>query len=182
VTILLIGYRGSGKTSVGKLLAAKLGVEFVDTDQLVVMRAGKTIKEIFELQGESAFRDLESAVLEDAIRWLDDRVIATGGGMVLRESNRKLMLASGAYRVYLKSDPATLHARIQADLATAESRPALTSLGGSVEEVRQVLAQREPLYDEVKSFHINVTHLSVEQVTKMILAEIQSDSGRCFPG
>ncbi|MFT3787712.1 MAG: shikimate kinase [Tepidisphaeraceae bacterium] len=182
MTILLLGYRGSGKTSVGKLVAAKLGVEFIDTDQVLQLRAGKTIREIFATQGELAFRDLESSVLEDALRWTGDRVIATGGGIILRDSNRALLERSGAYRFYLRCDADVLHARIHADVGTAENRPALTSLGGGLDEIRSLLAAREPLYEQAKTHQIDVTNLSVEVVAKMIVAEVGTDSFRCFPG
>lgn len=182
MTIVLLGYRGSGKTTVGRVVAAKLGVEFVDTDALVQMRAGKSIREIFEQQGEPAFRDLESAVLEDVVRWTDDRVIATGGGIVLRESNRELLSRSGAYRYYLKAPAEVLFERIHADASTAATRPALTKLGGGIEEIQQLLAQREPLYESVKTRSIDVTAIPPEVVAKMILAEVATDSGRCFPG
>jgi shikimate kinase len=182
MTIVLIGYRGSGKTTVGRIVAAKLGVEFVDTDALVQMRAGKTIREIFEQQGEPAFRGIEAGVLEDVLRWTDDRVVATGGGVVLREANRELLTQSGAYRYYLKSPAEVLFERINADASTASSRPALTRLGGSVEEVRTLLAQREPLYAAAATHTIDVSSLKPEVVAKMILAEVATDSGRCFPG
>lgn len=176
MTVVLLGYRGSGKTSVGRELALRLGIECVDTDDLIVLRAGMTIREIFERRGEPHFRDLEAGVLDDALRWLGDRVIATGGGIVLRERNRSLLERSGAHRVYLRGDPELLHERISGDAATTASRPALTNLGGSVEEVRQLLAQREPLYRAVMTAEIDIAGLSVAEVTDRLVSLIGAGS------
>jgi shikimate kinase len=169
MNVVLLGFRGSGKTSVGRALAERLGVELIDTDALVVLRAGMTIREIFETSGEPHFRDLEAAVLEDALRWLGERVIATGGGIVLRETNRVLLARSGCHRIYLRCDPSVLHQRITQDAATASSRPALTTLGGSLEEVRQLVAQREPLYRSVMSREVDVTALDVPSIVAELL-------------
>ncbi|HQY87655.1 MAG TPA: shikimate kinase [Tepidisphaeraceae bacterium] len=166
--IVLIGYRGSGKTTVGRKLADRAGVELIDTDEIVVRRAGKSIREIFESDGEVAFRDLESSVLEDAARWLENRVLSTGGGIVLRESNRNLLRLAGNIRIYLEADAQTLFARIHADPSTNESRPALTALGGSVEEVRSMLEKRDPLYREV-STHVLDARLDSDELVESIL-------------
>lgn len=180
--ILLLGYRGSGKSTVGRLVAEQRGVEFVDTDVLVQTRAGRSIRDIFEQQGEPAFRDFEAGVLEDVLRWTGDRVIATGGGIVLRESNRELLVRSGACRFYLKAPAEVLFERINADASSATSRPALTKLGGSVDEVRQLLAQREPLYDAVKTHTIDVSTMTPDRVAKVILAELGADPGSMLFG
>ena len=179
--IVLMGARGCGKTTVGRLVASRLSVEFVDIDDVIVARAGKTIRQIFAADGEPAFRDIESAALADALRWLDGRVLSLGGGTVLRESNRDLLARSSAYRYYLRCDPEQLHTRIVADPNTAANRPALTKLGGSVEEVRELSAIREPLYRAAMTREIDVTSLTAKQVAMTILGEVQGDSHRCFP-
>lgn len=165
--VVLLGYRGSGKTSVGVKLADKLWAEFVDTDAEIVRRAGKTIREIFETQGEPAFRDLESAVLLDVLKRESD-VIALGGGMVLREANRTALKTSPHSRVYLKCDVHELHTRIHGDPRTAESRPALTHLGGGVEEIQTLMNIREPLYRECSTAELDVTNLSVDEVVQRL--------------
>lgn len=178
--IVLLGSRGSGKTTVGKLVAAQFGIEFVDVDDVIVARAGKPIREIFAQDGEPAFRDIEAAVLADALRWTGDRVIGLGGGTVLRPANRELLTLSAAYRYYLRCDVEVQHARITADPRSASTRPALTNLSG-LEEIRHLMAIREPLYRAVMTREIDVTNLSPRQVAMMIIGEVQSDSGRCFP-
>ncbi|MDB5326016.1 MAG: aroK [Phycisphaerales bacterium] len=165
--IVLIGYRGSGKTSVGRLLADRRGAAFVDADVVLVARAGRSIREIFEQSGEAAFREMESEVLQDLL----DRpgeVISLGGGVILREANRKRLIESGLPRVYLRAGAQTLHDRIHADPATAANRPALTHLGGGVEEIRTLLAAREPLYREVATHELDVTGLSVDEVVSRL--------------
>jgi shikimate kinase len=179
--IVLMGMRACGKTTVGKLLANTFDCEFVDVDDLIVRRAGKSIADIFATEGEPQFRDIEAGVLEDSMRWTDDRVLSLGGGTVLRESNRDLLKRSGAYRVYLRCDPHILNDRMNADPQSALTRPALTHLGGGLAEVEHLLKVREPLYREVKTMEIDVSHLTPQQVSKMILADVQSDTGRCFP-
>lgn len=179
--IVLLGARGSGKTTVGQMVASRLSIEFVDVDDLIVARAGKSIREIFADDGEPRFRDIEAEVLADAIRWTGDRVISLGGGTVLREENRDLLKRSASYRYYLRADADTLHARITADPRSAANRPALTAYAGSVEEVRHLLAIREPLYREVMTRELDGSSLSPKQLAMMILGEVQSDSGRCFP-
>jgi shikimate kinase len=168
MSILLIGYRGSGKTTIGKRLADRLWQPFVDTDDLVVNQAGKSIKQIFEQQGEASFRDVEEQAVKEAMS-LSDNVIALGGGAILREANRKAIKNSGRPVIYLRCEAPELHKRIQADPATAESRPSLTHLGGSLEEITQLLAEREPFYREVKTAELDVTRLTPEDACVYIV-------------
>jgi shikimate kinase len=164
MSIVLIGYRGSGKTTVGRLLGQKLGKPFVDADELIVARTGKTIAEIFANGGEQAFRDLESKVVAE-IAGHADHVIALGGGALGREKNRDAIKAARHMIVYLRCVPEELLRRIEADRETAKTRPALTPLGGSVEEIRQLLASREPIWLEMTTHQLDVTRLSPEQAT-----------------
>src|SRR5215218_3962783 len=122
MSIVLIGYRGSGKTTIGQKLADRLWQKLVDTDKLVVEKAGRNIKDIFELQGEERFRDLESEAVKEVMA-RKDVVISMGGGAVLREENREAIEASGHKVIYLRCLPEVLHERIQADTATAAMRP-----------------------------------------------------------
>src|SRR5688500_9284949 len=94
MNLFLIGYRGSGKTTVAAELAPRLGWKWLDADDEVERRAGRTIKDIFAASGEQAFRDLEAAVIADMAK-LSDRVIALGGGAVLRDDNRQAIRSSG---------------------------------------------------------------------------------------
>src|SRR3954468_8661514 len=104
MSIVLIGYRGSGKTTTGQKLADRLWQDLVDTDKLIVKKAGKSIKEIFEQEGEGRFRDLESEVVREVVK-LQDVVISMGGGAVLREENRQAIKDSGHKVIYLKCEP-----------------------------------------------------------------------------
>src|SRR5438105_407154 len=129
MTLCLIGYRGSGKTTTGRLLAGRLSLTFVDTDEWIVRQAGKTIKEIFEQSGEQAFRDIETRVVREVCQ-LDDVVISFGGGALDREENREAVKDAGRKLIYLRCAPAELLRRIRNDPQTAAARPNLTSLGG----------------------------------------------------
>jgi shikimate kinase len=162
MSIVLIGYRGSGKTTIGQKLADRLLQTLVDTDALVVQRAGKSIKEIFDQHGEPHFRDLESLVVRE-VAALQDVVISLGGGAVLREENRKALQEAGHKIIYLKCDPEELHRRIQADASTSLMRPNLTEHAGGQEEIEKVLAEREPVYRSFKTAELDVTNLSPEE-------------------
>ena len=167
MSALLIGYRGSGKTTIGRKLADRLWQSFVDVDELIVKDAGKSIKDIFEQDGEPAFRDLEEKALRQAVA-MSEHVVALGGGSVLRESNRDSIKASGRKVIYLRCTPAELHKRIAADPQTAAMRPSLTQLGGSVEEIEKLLAEREPLYRQVMTAELEVTRLTPEEAVVYI--------------
>ncbi len=168
MSTLLIGYRGSGKTSIGKKLADRLWQPFVDTDDLIVRAAGKSIREIFADSGEQTFRDLETQALQQALA-LFDHVISLGGGAVIREQNRQLIRQSGHRVIYLRCEAATLHQRITADPHTAASRPPLSPLGGNLDEIRAILAQREPWYRQVMTAELDVTNLSIEEAVVYIV-------------
>jgi shikimate kinase len=168
MSILLIGYRGSGKTTIGRRLADRLWQPFVDVDEMVVSNAGKSIREIFEQEGEKAFREKEEEAVRQACA-LRERVISWRGGCVLRESNREVNKQSGYPAIYLKCEPAELHKRIHADPATAAMRPSLTHLGGGIEEITQLLDEREPLYRQVKTAELDVTHLTPEEAVVYIV-------------
>jgi shikimate kinase len=168
MSIALLGYRGSGKSTVGKRLADRLWQKFVDTDELVVRAAGASIKDIFANQGEPAFRDLESRVVAEASK-LTDHVIALGGGAVLREENRRALKDAGLKMIYLRCEPDELVRRIQSDPLTGDTRPDLTELGGGIDEVRRVLAEREPVYRSVMTAELDVTHLSPQDAVVYII-------------
>src|SRR5262245_20417230 len=133
--IILIGYRGTGKTTVAQLLAGRLGWEAIDADRVLEARYGRSIREIFAEEGEAGFRDKEAAVLEESCRG-QRAVLASGGGVVLRPENRQRVTAAG-FVVWLTADPETIWQRLQGDQSTADRRPAL-SVGG-LAEIEQLL-------------------------------------------
>lgn len=163
----LIGSRGSGKSTVGRVLAARLGRAFVDADVVLEADAGLSIADIFAAEGEGGFRDRETATLRKLAAG-SPAVIATGGGIVLRPENRDLLRSSG-FVVWLTADPELLWNRIAYDPNTAARRPNLTAAGG-LAEVRQLLAAREPLYRDTAHFVVDAAR-SPEEVAADILPE-----------
>lgn len=169
MSIILIGYRGSGKTTLGGQLAEKLGWPFVDLDRRIVEKAGMSIREIFTRHGETGFRKMETQHLLDVVQ-LQSHVISLGGGAVLAEENRRAINSSKHHVVYLKATPEELHRRIVADPATAAQRPGLTHLGGSVDEVRTLLSKRESLYQELKTIELDVNSLPTDALVVQLHA------------
>lgn len=149
--VFLIGPRASGKTSLGRLLAERTGAAFVDADAVAVERAGCEIADFVEKEGWAAFRALESTILDELAARSAPLVAATGGGVVLNPANRSRMREAGVV-VYIEVSAQTLADRLGADLLPGQ-RPSLTGRS-PVEEVAQVLAEREPLYKETA--HIDV--------------------------
>lgn len=176
--VFLIGPRGSGKSTVGRLLAARLGWAFVDADEELEARAGRSIADIFAADGEPAFRDLESAVLRD-LAGRDRHVTACGGGVVLREDHRQLLRTAG-HCIGLIGDPATLAERLAADPSTAGRRPALTALPGRA-EIEAVLREREPLYRETAHCVVATDGRSPNEVVSAILSAWPTGSSSTCP-
>jgi shikimate kinase len=162
--LFLIGLRGSGKSTIARILAQELGWSWLDADEVLEKRYGQSIKAIFAAEGEAGFRDKESAILAELCR-LPRHVIATGGGVVLRESNRSLLRSSGRV-VWLSADVETLWQRVQTDGATTERRPPLT-VGGRA-EMEEMLRLREPLYRQCADHSVQ----TAARVPSEIAAEI----------
>ena len=167
MTIVLVGLRGSGKSTVGKLVAAELGWAFADSDARIEQVAGCSIAKIFAAEGEAGFRQRESAALAELLGE-ESRVLATGGGAVLSVANRALMRPH--FVVLLRADPAILAARLRADPQSATTRPALTEL--SIEaELHELAAQRQTLYREVARYEVDAGRLSPGMVASDIVRE-----------
>jgi shikimate kinase len=169
--VLLIGPRGAGKTTVARLLAERLGWTWLDADAVLEARFGRSIRSIFQEEGEAGFRDREAAVLRELCR-VRGQVIATGGGVVLRADNRERLRASGRV-VWLTADSGTLWQRLQADAATPERRPTLTV--GGLAEVESLLQAREPLYRTCADQVVSTVGRSPPEVVDAILAGWQRE-------
>lgn len=149
--IALVGYRGTGKTTVGRLLAARLGWDFLDADEVLEADAGMAIPTIFANEGEPAFREREAAVIQ-RLTQRERLVLATGGGAVLRPENRDALKRFGLV-VWLVGDPETIRKRLGTHAGVA-SRPSLTA-AGTLAEVETVLQARTPLYREVATLTLD---------------------------
>jgi shikimate kinase len=167
--VALVGYRGTGKSTVGRLLAERLNRPFQDADHALEARAGRSIREIFAEHGEPAFRDEEEATLRELVEQ-SDLVLATGGGVILRESNRALLRQFGTV-VWLTANEDVLGSRLCTD--DAGLRPALTQ-AGLLAEIATVLKQRTPLYREVADLVVDTSQKTPFQVVDEILRSIEA--------
>lgn len=172
MTIILFGYRGCGKTTLGKKLANQLWKEFVDGDEAVRARFdGRSIVDIWENEGEPRFREVEAEVTAELCR-REDHVVALGGGALMHPDARQAVKdAPDAVRLYLSCEPEELCRRIHADTTTTTERPAMTDLGGGIEEITKLLEVRDPIYREVADHVFNVTHTSIDEAARHIVAK-----------
>lgn len=170
VNIILLGYRGCGKSTLGKKLADHLWMKFVDTDREVCKRFdNQTIAQIWQELGEQRWREVEAEVVEAVCRG-DGQVIALGGGALTRhQAVQAVKEAKNSVRIYLLCSPEELHRRIQADPQSNQSRPALSSLNGQLAEIQAVLAQRDPLYRSVADKVFEVTNLRPDGAFKHLV-------------
>jgi shikimate kinase len=166
MNLVLIGYRATGKTTLARRLAQRLGCDWIDADVEIERCAGKSIARIFAEQGEPAFRDLETQIIADLCR-RSQLVIAAGGGAPLREENRRAMRDFGQV-VWLTATPDTILARMDGDATTADRRPSLTNRP-PLEEIVQLLSRREPVYRESAHLVVDTEGKSPEQLTDEIL-------------
>jgi shikimate kinase len=164
--IILIGYRGSGKTSVGKRLSAELGRPFFDTDALVEKQARMSIDVIVSRMGWSHFRELEKQVIE-SVTGKSNRIIATGGGAVMDPTNVGYLKRNG-WIFWLKAEAQILRQRIEKDQGAGTVRPSLTGQD-PLKEIQAVLVQRHPVYQQVCDFMIDTEGYSVRDVAMRIL-------------
>jgi len=170
MNIFLIGYRCTGKTTVGRSLAKRLERLFFDTDLELVKEQGIKISEIVGKKGWAAFRDIEKRVIQCACE-RDNQVVATGGGAVLDEENVKRMKERGVL-VWLRADIKTIEKRIIEDNTTQDFRPALTSKG-SVEEIRETLLARNPFYERAMDFFVDTDSMDIEAVSDRIIQNLK---------
>ncbi|PWW06152.1 shikimate kinase [Paenibacillus cellulosilyticus] len=161
--IVLVGFMGTGKSTVSRLLAERLGWQRIDSDEEIERRSGKKISELFAEGGEDYFRDVETTTLQALMTLEQPAVIATGGGAVLRETNRTCML-DNAFVVALKADEAHIIARVGND----PSRPLLQ--GDAAANVRRLLDARRTAYD-FATLSVDTTGLSPEDVCSAIIEQ-----------
>lgn len=164
--IALVGMPGSGKSTVGRQLARQLGLEFVDSDAVIEQRLGMPIRDWFALHGEDAFRDVEQAVIEE-LSQLEATVLATGGGAVLRPSNRNA-LHSRCHVFYLRASPDDLYRRLRHDT----HRP-LLQVQDPLKKLRDLYRDRDPLYRRTAHFVVEAARPSVQALTNMVLMQLE---------
>jgi shikimate kinase len=169
-SIALIGYRGTGKTTVAQQLALRLGWDWVDADVEVELRAGKSIAAIFADDGEAAFRDLETGVVETLCA-RERAILALGGGAILREDNRTAIARCGAV-VWLQASVETIHRRLAEDATTATRRPNLTNSSGQ-QEIAEVLKVRTPIYRACATLEVDTEGKTPGAIADEIVAALR---------
>lgn len=172
--LILVGYMGSGKSTVGKELAKASGKQFMDTDAMIEERAGCSIREIFQTEGEEAFRRMETELLRELSASKVNSVIATGGGIVLRSQNRKLMRKTGSV-IWLSASPEETLSRVRSDTG----RPLLDSASEEelAEKIRKMLSERGPAYEASADWTIETDGLSVKEIVKKIQEQVTERTG-----
>lgn len=161
--VVLVGMMGTGKSTVARLLALRLGREVLDTDHEIERRTGRTVRSIFNDDGEASFRQLESQVLAEALASEQPLVIAAAGGVVVSEVNRASLKASGARVVWLCADAATLIERVR----SGPHRPLLDADPEGT--LRRMVTERAPWYREVADVIVLVDHRSANDVVEAVL-------------
>lgn len=171
-TVSLVGLPGSGKSTIGRQLARRLGLPFFDSDAVIEQQIGCPIRVFFEEQGEDRFRDIESEVISSLAAG-EAKVLSTGGGSVLRAENRQVLHGQTTV-VYLRSSPDEVFRRVRHD----RNRP-LLQVDDPLQKLRDLHAQRDPLYAETAHFTIDTGRPSVSTLVNMIVMQLDmSDIGR----
>lgn len=168
--IALVGFMGSGKTTIGKKLAKKLDITFVDTDEQIVAREGKSIPEIFAQHGETYFRQLEHDVMQQLFDDSHKMIISCGGGLAMHEGNRKL-LKQHCLVIWLTATPESIIGRIK-----LANRP-LLNVENPLERANQLLAQRKHLYAAASDVVINTEYFNTDIITQKVYEEISKTFG-----
>ncbi len=172
MNIVLIGYRGTGKSTVGKVLATRLGRELVSTDKEIVRRAGCSIPEIVKDHGWEHFRDLESKVCRELAE-KDNLVIDTGGGAILRQQNVDVFKQNGRL-FWLTASVETIARRIGGDT----QRPSLTRTKSFVDEIQEVLHERTPKYQAAADHVVATDGRSIPQIIEEILGSFSASANQ----
>jgi shikimate kinase len=172
MNIILIGYRGSGKTTVGRELARLLGRPFFDTDRMIFAKTGRTIPEIVETSGWQAFREVEKTVIAE-LSSLDDAVIAVGGGAVMNPDNVAMLGERGLF-VWLRADARVLALRMGKEKNGTVQRPSLTG-AGTLEEIEDVLAKRLPVYGSVADVIVDTAGKDLAGIAAEIAVRLEED-------
>lgn len=174
MNLFLIGYRCTGKTTIGKAIAAALDWSFVDSDLHVVKDSGKSIQEIIAGQGWEAFRRLECAAIKQICK-KDHQVVATGGGAVIDKANVRAMKTGGPV-IWLGATPETIQKRMLLDKNSESFRPALTEKG-RIEEIEELLVKRNPYYESASDFLIHTDDVPVAEIAGQIIQKIKDTIG-----
>lgn len=166
LSIIFVGLPGSGKSTIGRQLARRLGLPFVDSDHVIEQRLGCSIREFFNREGEERFRDIEEGVLDD-LSLRHKGVLSTGGGSVLRAINRERLKERGRV-VYLRSSPEEVYRRVRHDV----NRP-LLQVNDPVQRLRSLYETRDPLYRETAHYVIDTGRPSVAALINMIIMQLE---------
>jgi shikimate kinase len=172
MNIYLIGFRCTGKSSVGNALAAVLGWHFIDMDDLLVETEGFSIAEIVADQGWNAFRRMEKKLLK-RVSLMEKQVVATGGGIVLDNNNIDVMKKTGRV-IWLKAEPDTIRKRMLSDEKTADFRPALSSKG-VIEEIKETLIKRRPIYQIAQDMMVDTDNISTDGICSLLKRQLKQE-------
>mgnify|MGYP005832630933 CR=1 FL=1 len=179
MNLVLVGYRASGKTTIGRRLSSYLKKVFIDTDEVIEATQKASIEEIVRRYGWEYFRAIEKKVISKVAKG-DDLIVSVGGGAILDADNVRALQRNG-YIIWLKADVNVLWKRMIEDPLSATRRPSLTSLG-RLEEFKEVFRQREPLYERVSTIQIETTELNDQEVVDQILTLLGTRWNGFHPG
>lgn len=164
--VILIGFMGCGKSSVGKALAKKMNIAFVDTDAMIEEQTHRKIKDIFRESGEAYFRELETSALKQLLDTEDRRVIAVGGGLPVRPVNREYLKKLGT-TVYLLAKPETLVKRLEGD----DTRPLLQ--GGELRQrIDKLMNEREEIYLSVADMQVTTDDKDIQKIAEEVIRNV----------
>ncbi len=166
--VFLVGMMGAGKTTAGRMLARRLKRTFLDSDQEIERRCGVKVPVIFEIEGEAGFRQREAAVIAE-LTAREDVVLATGGGAVLAEANRRHLAARGTV-IYLHAPPPALYERVRQD----RNRPLLAT-GDPLARLHELYAVRDPLYREIADVVVDTGRQSAQTLARQLLARLKEE-------
>lgn len=158
---------GSGKSTIGNIIAKRIGYSYIDVDKRIEEKTGRTISDIFRKDGENTFRRIEAAVLKDVLK-STAAVISCGGGIVIQKENRRL-LKQGSLVVYLKAEPEEIYRRVG---NTGRERP-LLKVDDPQAEINRLLKEREPVYQEVADIVVDTTGRTASEAAELVIKELE---------